>query len=198
MLNLLVAHHAEAVPFIERYELIQVADLKPVKYLKNESVRLLIVGQGKDKCRASLLHFINQIPYSERDRWLNFGIAGSSQVSLGSLIRGASLMGSESEALALTDWPTREGDQKLPDSLIRTVKQPERIYKQAGVYDMEAAELYALLREHNCQERFWVFKLVTDGPTQPLDKLTQREIIDLIRKKALAITNQSDILLHSI
>lgn len=198
MLNLLVAHHAEAMPFIERYRLTRVADSNPMKYLQNESVRLLIVGQGNDKCRASLLQFIKQVPHSDQDRWLNFGIAGSSQFSLGSLVRGASLMGAGSRALALVDWPTQEGDQKLPDSVIRTVKQSERFYKQAGVYDMEAAELHALLREHNCHERFWVLKLVSDGPTQPADQFKQRAIIDLITKKALVIASQSDILLQTI
>jgi hypothetical protein len=198
MLNLLVAHHAEAVPFIERYGLTRVADSNPVKYLKNGSVRLLITGQGKDRCRAALLGFIEQVPHSDQDRWLNFGVAGSSQFSLGSLVRGASLMGSEGAALALMDWPTQEGDQRLPDSVIRTAKQPERMYKQDGVFDMEAAELYALLGQHNCHERFWALKLVTDGPTQPVDKSTRRATIDLINIKASAITSQSDIFLQTV
>ena len=197
MLNLLVAHHAEASPFIKRYGLTRVADSDDLDYLENETVRLLIVGQGKDKCRISILRFIKEVPCLEQDRWMNFGIAGSSQFSVGELVRGASIEGSEYETHALVDWPTNGADQNMPGAVIRTVVKPERNYKESGVYDMECAELFALLRQHDYHKHFWVLKLVTDGPAQSVDKLRKREMTDLIRKKALVITNHSDMLLQS-
>lgn len=198
MLNLLVAHHAEAVPFIERYRLSKRSGDNHPDYFENASIRLLITGQGEDRSRVSTTRFCQSAPVSRGEGWLNFGLAGSSTFSVGTLTRGYAVTRSGDNNLALAKWPTMPSDQSLPEVLIRSTHDPEQRYLDSGVYDMEAFALYDVLSGHHHQSKFWICKLVSDGPDRPLTNLNKRDLGRLIQKKAQSITVQSDILLRSL
>ena len=198
MLNLLVAHHAEAVPFIERYRLRKRSGDGHPDYFENTSLRLLITGQGERRSRDSTTRFCESVPVSKGEGWLNFGVAGSSMFPVGTLTRGYAVTRPGDYHLALAKWPTTEPEQSLPEALIRSVQEPEQRYLDSAVYDMEAIALYDVLSRHHQQSRFWICKLVSDSPDRSLNNVSKRNLGDLIQKKALLITSHSDILLQSL
>ena len=198
MLNLLVAHYAEAAPFIERYRLRKQSIDGQMEYFENASLRLLITGQGEQRSRSSITRFCETAPVVRGDGWLNFGLAGSSNFDVGTLTLGYSVIASGHDPLPLAKWPSSESVSALPAVLIRSVEDPEKRYQENGVYDMEAWALYDVLSRRRYQSQFWVCKLISDGPDQPLTKSHKRDLAELIQKKASSITDQSDILLRSL
>ncbi|MGI9318552.1 MAG: hypothetical protein ACR2QW_14575 [bacterium] len=196
MLNLLIAHHAEAAPFIEHYSLSVTKKENRLKYFESGAVRLLLTGEGEENSRASVSDFCAQLHGLEYDYWLNFGVAGSSQFPIGQLVRGSSIQYHGGESNDLAPWPIESADREIPGAIIRTVEKPELDYPGEGVFDMEVATLYSVLSEYgyDYDQRFMTLKLVSDGPARSADKLSKKAMIDLIKKNVQSITWHSDIL----
>jgi len=190
----LCAHKIEAEPFIQRYGMVQTSNVEGMTLFEGVGVQLLLTGQGRDNVARSLSKFFLRHSPQDIDYWLNFGIAGSSEFEIGTMITVCQVHHiSTNMSLAVN---TAHCDT-LPLCRCYTVDAIEQRYLTGGVYDMEAAAIVDALQAHNVLQQLRLLKLVSDGPGYSVENLDLHTIRLMVTENADLITRVSDQLMPS-
>ncbi|WP_424946897.1 hypothetical protein [Candidatus Spongiihabitans sp.] len=161
-------------------------------------VQLGISGPGCTNAQALTDYFLqrhsseNQNP--ELTYWLNFGIAGSAAWEIGELVRAHTV----TDQATGKNWTLGNGiNLNLPGAHICTVASPQAACHGRHVYDMEAAGIISALSERDllarAQFRIFCVKIISDGPSKPVESLTKQDIQQMIhgrKKDILAIAQK--------
>ncbi|WP_423909350.1 hypothetical protein [Candidatus Spongiihabitans sp.] len=200
MLNIITALKAEAAPFIEGLSLKQ-QPLSKRLIFSGCGIQLAISGPGCTNARALTSYFLgrhnpeNQNPEHQRELtyWLNFGIAGSAAWEIGDLVL-AHTVTDQSPGKTGQIWTLENGiNLNLPGAHICTVESPQATYYGHNVYDMETAGMISVLSDRNLLGRAFIVKIISDGPSKPVESLTKQDLQQMIhgrKKDILAITEK--------
>ena len=187
-LNLIVAHGLEAEPLIELFQLKQTRRASPFKLLGNESgVNLVVSGMGKERAAGATSRLAAMQQCESADApvaaWLNVGIAGHQSLSVGSGVIANKITDSSSgaaffPALILSDYAS---------SALITVDRPEQDYPENAAYDMEAAGFWPTAAAAGAFEFAQAYKIVSDNPSQPTEKVDAALVRRLLLDQAGAL-----------
>ncbi len=189
MLNIVVAHKAEASGVIEGLSLDPLKAQKSI--YEGGDIRLCLSGQGYENSRRATVHLRDSFGHSgqsQNSRWLNFGIAGTRSRSVGSIVLGKSVQYQHSgQHWLLPDSNINE----MEKFKIHTVVKPESNYQDEILYDMEAAGICAALSPAIQVKNTIIIKVISDNALNPLEKLNNNQIKTLLN-------NTTDSIIHII
>lgn len=195
MLNIITALKIEAAVLIEGLSL-QPLRLSKHSIFAAHGVRLGISGPGCANARELTDYFLearHDAHQHESTYWLNFGIAGSAGWVLGELVL-AHTVSLQSSGKTGQRWTLKNSCQlNLPGAHICTVASPQETYQGHNVYDMEAAGIVSVLSEWDLLARAFFVKIISDGPSMPVESLTKQGLQQMIaerKKDILAITEK--------
>ena len=193
MINILVAHHAEGKPFRDHYAL-EMTDLGDLRLFCNDVVRLLITGEGATPVGESLSTLWQTLDQPRYDQWLNYGVAGSAELDVGTLVIVDKVHAAE-RTINASGEQTVETALRLdvPAASCTSVNEMTRQYSEHGVMDMEAATIADFLDVNGALERLTVLKLVSDCPGTPLP--ARGALHALINSSADEVCRVSDMIL---
>ena len=184
---ILTAHKIEAGPFIQILGLARQPNLGKMSCFANHRIRLVISGQGCENARNAVEFLVEYLDPGVDGDWLNFGIAGSADFPMGALVSAATVR-DEGHG---HKWDLKPvSGQHLEQSNLVTVSKPVSCYEPACMYDMEGACIADALSRAGSLHRLRVVKLISDGPSQPLDTLGLgdfRNLIDVNQDRIAAL-----------
>ena len=192
VLQFIVAHAAEAQPIIQglRLRRVPAADAPGQRCFRGTAASLSICGQGAAAAQRAA-RALMQPPRAQANAiWCNFGVAGSGEYAGGTLVQANTVVDATDDATADAVWPLTGPRlagplHGLPQTVVRTVAEPETRYAESGVYDMEAAGI-ARIPGFECR-RFVCLKLVVDGPDLAVHELGLPQLRARLRAAAPAL-----------
>ena len=170
-MNLVVALRAEAEPLIEHFQLesAKTHDLFPI--YRGGTFWLVISGIGRVLAGAAVAH-LHHVSGGKADvPWLNVGIAGHQQLSIGRLLLAGRI---EERATGRRWYPPYTLALPMQRSELITVDQPELDYPCCSAYDMEASGFYAVASRCSTRELVQCLKVVSDNPGKVADFRPER------------------------
>ena len=170
-MNLVVALRAEAEPLIEHFQLesAKTHDLFPI--YRGGTFWLVISGIGRVLAGAAVAH-LHHVSGGKADvPWLNVGIAGHQQLSIGRLLLAGRI---EERATGRRWYPPYTLASPVQRSELITVDRPELDYPCCSAYDMEASGFYAVASRCSTGELVQCLKVVSDNPGKVADFRPER------------------------
>jgi len=181
--NLVVALRAEAEPLIEHFQLesAKTHDLFPI--YRGGTFWLVISGIGRVLAGAAVAH-LHHVSGGKADvPWLNVGIAGHQQLSIGRLLLAGRI---EERATGRRWYPPYTLASPVQRSELITVDRPELDYPCCSAYDMEASGFYAVASRCSTGELVQCLKVVSDNPGKAPD-FRREQVLQLIADQLEAI-----------
>ena len=188
MLNILTAHALEAESLIASFSLQKVEVENGQWMYCGNDIRLLVTGQGCQQSGFSVNRMLSIFLPDIADIWLNFGLAGSRNFTVGELVCCRSIDQLENQRLLR---PIHLSDLQLPSepsflninrSDLHSVAEVETDYHFNGLYDMEGFGIASVLSEYGLLSRMVVLKLISDGPTEGCIQTKKGIAVSTIRK----------------
>jgi nucleoside phosphorylase len=177
--NIVVAHALEAKALVKMLELERHhASTDFVEYSNSNKLRLLVSGIGKEAIAAGVTYLSEQqaSDNGEIRAWLNIGIAGHRDASLGSAWLGNKITDHSSGTSA---YPPQLIEGVEVGSVV-TVDEPENSYPLNAAYEMEASAFYAEATKYSTAELVQVFKVISDNLENPVSEIDIRRVPGLI------------------
>jgi hypothetical protein len=181
--NIIVAHGLEAKALVKMLELERHhASSEFVEYSNSNKLRLLVSGIGKEAIAAAVTYLGEQqaSDSGEIRAWLNIGIAGHRDASLGNAWLGNKITDQSSGASA---YPPQLIEGIEVGSVV-TVDEPENSYPLDAAYEMEASAFYAEATKYSTAELVQVFKVISDNLENPISEIELRSVPGLIAAQA--------------
>ena len=181
--NIVVAHGLEAKALVKMLELERHhASSKFVEYSNSNKLHLLVSGIGKEAITAAVTYLGEQqaSDSGEIRAWLNIGIAGHRDASLGNAWLGNKITDQSSGASA---YPPQLIEGIEVGSVV-TVDEPENSYPLDAAYEMEASAFYAEATKYSTAELVQVFKVISDNLVNPISEIDIRSVPGLIAAQA--------------
>jgi len=186
-MNFVTAFLAEALPLIEYYQMEKVSGPNCPMY-RCEQHTLIISGMGKEKA-AGATSFLGQLKEDRSEVWLNLGIAGHGEYDLAEpFLAGKILDDKEREVF----FPPQISGDICKVSSLTTCTQPATKYEAGMGYDMEAHAFYQQASRFATRELVQVLKIVSDNPSNPLQKISSKVATQLIEETFEIVTNLVD------
>ncbi len=189
---------AEALPIIE------VFDLKPIQghplfpIWQNERIKLTVSGIGKVKAAAACGYLAGIYQDEEIYGWLNVGIAGHRSLPVGTPLLAHKIIDVE---LKTNYFPSFAFSLPCKTAACSTYPTPETGYREAGMYDMEAAGFYPIALKSAPLEMIHVFKVISDNSQAGVNSITKQKATALIAshtKDIKSIIGQFEALISEI
>ena len=174
-MNFVVAFLTEAQPVIDFYRLVK-TDAPSGSLFQNEQHCLLISGLGKDRA-ATATKLLGQSKAKKNEGLLNLGIAGHGSLAKGDAFIAGKIIDDKSEEVF---YPPQISHSSLPVSSLCTSSSPVTQYEPGMGYDMEAHSFYREASRFSFRELVQVVKIVSDTPSQPIEKIHPREATEMI------------------
>ena len=188
MLNLIAATRAEAEPVIQAMKLKHKSGSFPL--FCSDSTALVVSGIGK--CRAAAacawLAALSDNLESKPGCWINFGIAGHPQATLGSVFTAHKITDHHNNKV----WYPPQIHSPLPTSDLTTVDKPLEQYLPGQLHDMEASGFIAIARMFTSAELVQCVKVVSDNTDNPLDKINPETAQKAVSDTIPMITNLAE------
>ncbi len=189
VLNLVVAHRLEARPLIESLGLASAGRVGAAgfeTYSNEAGIRLIVSGMGK-AAAATATRALAELPNADhptdRHVWLNIGIAGHRSLPVGSSMLANKLVDAQTGQV---HFPTLLLPGPASGCLV-TVNEAETEYPLEAAYDMEAAGFFAAARSAGPLELVQVYKLISDNPQHPTERVDRALIARLFADKRTEI-----------
>lgn len=180
MIQFVIALHCEARPIIQHYRMKLCGRHGRAQFFQGERTRLAVTGVG------SLSSAIATTAMGERFQstdslWLNIGICGAADASIGDTFLGNKITSDYSpEAL----YPQLAGTSPWRGAAIRTLSAPSNCYETDQVFDMEAFGFYTAALSFSTSERIQCIKVVSDNSSAPAgEHFDKAEISDLVESQ---------------
>ena len=181
--NIIVAHGLEAKALVRMLELERHHfSSEFVEYSNSNKLHLLVSGIGKEAITAAVTYLGEQqtSDSGEIRAWLNIGIAGHRDASLGNAWLGNKITDQSSGASA---YPPQLIEGIEVGSVV-TVDEPENSYPLDAAYEMEASAFYAEATKYSTAELVQVFKVISDNLVSPISEIDIRSVPGLIAAQA--------------
>ena len=181
--NIIVAHGLEAKALVRMLELERHhVSSEFVEYSNSNKLHLLVSGIGKEAITAAVTYLGEQqaSDSGEIRAWLNIGIAGHRDASLGNAWLGNKITDQSSGASA---YPPQLIEGIEVGSVV-TVDEPENAYPLDAAYEMEASAFYAEATKYSTAELVQVFKVISDNLVNPISEIDIRSVPGLIAAQA--------------
>ena len=181
--NIIVAHGLEAKALVRMLELERHhVSSEFAEYSNSNKLHLLVSGIGKEAITAAVTYLGEQqaSDSGEIRAWLNIGIAGHRDASLGNAWLGNKITDQSSGASA---YPPQLIEGIEVGSVV-TVDEPENSYPLDAAYEMEASAFYAEATKYSTAELVQVFKVISDNLVSPISEIDIRSVPGLIAAQA--------------
>ena len=181
--NIIVAHGLEAKALVRMLELERHhVSSEFAEYSNSNKLHLLVSGIGKEAITAAVTYLGEQqaSDSGEIRAWLNIGIAGHRDASLGNAWLGNKITDQSSGASA---YPPQLIEGIEVGSVV-TVDEPENSYPLDAAYEMEASAFYAEATKYSTAELVQVFKVISDNLVNPISEIDIRSVPGLIAAQA--------------
>jgi hypothetical protein len=174
-MNFVVAFLAEAQPVIDFYRLVK-TDVSSGSIFQNDQHCLILSGLGKDRA-ATATKLLSESKARKNEGWLNLGIAGHGSLAKGDAFIAGKIIDDKSEEMF---YPPRICQSTIQVSSLCTCSSPETQYEPEMGYDMEAHSFYRQASRFSFRELVQVVKVVSDTPSQPIEKIRPQEATEMI------------------
>ena len=181
--NIIVAHGLETKALVRMLELERHhVSSEFVEYSNSNKLHLLVSGIGKEAITVAVTYLGEQqaSDSGEIRAWLNIGIAGHRDASLGNAWLGNKITDQSSGASA---YPPQLIEGIEVGSVV-TVDEPENSYPLDAAYEMEASAFYAEATKYSTAELVQVFKVISDNLVNPISEIDIRSVPGLIAAQA--------------
>lgn len=181
--NIVVAHGLEAKALVKMLKLErQQASSEFVEYSSSDGLRLVVSGIGKQAVATAVTYLAEQQALDDGQirAWLNIGIAGHRDASLGSAWLGNKITDQGSGSSA---YPPQLIEGVEVGSVV-TVDEPEESYSVDAAYEMEASAFYAEATKYSTAELVQVFKVISDNLESPIGEIDLKRVPGWIAEQA--------------
>lgn len=201
-----VALPCEARPIIDHFRLKRLGSSVFAKYQNADaSLALIVSGVGKLNATIALAQNLSSLCYPEHQSFLNIGIAGSSQFSVGDCVMAHKVVDTATQHVW---YPFLMKRGKTPTADLLCYDQPQSTY-QAPLMDMESAGFMHTISRLGCQDQAQLIKIVSDTVAQDQSSIVPAQVVrwvsnhlgvidhvvtDLLQRSALA--SQSQVVLY--
>lgn len=191
-LNIVTALECEARPVAERLGLQKVAEKTQRPVYLGGDIAMIVSGIGRRAAEVAVkyLHLSEEFQIVARNHdkapspsdaaWLNIGIGGHREFPVG---QGVLAHRVEDAGWSRAWYPRIVFDPPCPTATVRTVDGVENAYFDPVVYEMEAAGFTAQASKVTSAELVHVYKIISDGPDAPTERITQAFVEDLVRAR---------------
>jgi len=178
MLYIVCALHCEAKPLIDYYKLSADTD-SAFTVFSNQNIKLIIAGIGKVSTAAAMAYLYARDEERKCVGWLNVGIAGHKNLSIGSLLN----INKITDAVSALNWyPARLPNIDCKTLSCITVDMPVDAYENQSVYEMEASAFMATALRFSPNELIQVLKIISDNEDNHLENINKSMIKELVMK----------------
>ena len=180
MTHFVVALSCEARPILRHYGMELDPASRSFRLFRATSDDLIVSGVGKAAAAAATAWLAAAVTGSE-EPWINVGIAGHR-----SLTRGQGLVAHRivDQAGGRSWYPPRLFSGSYTSSEVISVDQVEDRFEREAAYDMEAAGFWPTANRFATAELVQCYKVVSDGPQSPAQKLTADVIEELVESRS--------------
>ena len=182
-----IALHAEARPVLEMFEMKIVSNelLFPV-YINSENGHCLVIsGIGSMRSAAAATFLKTLLKVDEYAAWINLGIAGYFKEPIGKIYQ---VLKVQNQNTGEAFFPGISFSELVSGASLSTVNNPEEIFPDKILYDMEAAGFCEIAPLFSCNELTYVFKVVSDTPGKSRSSLTKKIIKELIERNLISLS----------
>lgn len=191
-LNIVTALECEARPVAERLGLRKVEKKTRRPLYLGDGVALAVSGMGREAAELTVKYLQLseefQIVARNHDRTgapseaacLNVGVGGHREFPVG---QGVMAHRVEDAGWSRAWYPRFVFEPPCPTATVRTVDSVERSYFDPVVYEMEAAGFAAQASKVSSAELVHVYKIISDGPGAPPDRITKKFIEERVRER---------------
>lgn len=166
MLHFVVALQAEARPLVDRFGLQSAGDGAFPVY-RGENAWLIVSGQGKAAAAAATAYLHLTSGGAMGGVWLNVGLGGHSQRTLGEGVIAHKI----SDAASGAAWyPQIVIESPSPTAPVLTVERVEEEYSPPWIYESEAAGFFPIACRFSVAELVHCYKIVSDNPDATLSR----------------------------
>ncbi len=173
--NIVVAHPLEAKALIPMFGLQPTQNTSGyVQYNCANGLQLIVSGVGRSAVSAAVKFLAKQQANEDNQvrGWVNIGIAGHRNAALGS---GWLANRITDRAAGTRAYPPQLIDGIAACSVV-TVDEPELVYPEDAVYEMEASAFYGEASRHSTAELVQLFKVVSDNLQNPISDLDLKRV----------------------
>ena len=176
-----IALRAEAHPIIATFDMKIISNklLFPVYINSKNGHALVVSGIGSIRSAAAATYLKTLLEINEYAAWINVGIAGYFKEPVGKIFQALKVLNQDT---GQSFFPGLRFSKIVSGSSLSTVSQPEGIFHDETLYDMEAAGFCEIAPLFSCNELTYVFKVVSDTPSENKSLLTKTIITELVQK----------------
>ncbi len=190
MIHLFCALPCEAETLIQHFKLCEIKEFELFRLYQSQdkNISLAITGIGKLNAAAAVTYHHACLDTSSSDIWLNIGIAGHANISVGE----ACLVNKITDNQHKTSWyPQILFKTDCTSAALITHDTPSTEYQDA-LFDMEAAGFYQMALRLGTAELIHCLKIVSDNQEHPADKINADSVKKLIAKHMTTIEQVLD------
>jgi hypothetical protein len=166
MLRFVVSLQSEARPLVERLRL-KPSGEGPFPVYRGEDAWLIVSGHGKAASAAATAYLHLTTGGGLGRVWLNVGLGGHSQRTLGEGVVAHKI----SDAASGASWyPQLVVDSPSPTVPLLTVERVEEEYSPPSVYESEAAGFFPTACRFSIAELVHCYKVISDNPDATLSR----------------------------
>ena len=170
-LNFITALPSEARPIIDRFKLGQPQRTNGITWYENADVRLAVSGVGKSASAFAVGVLSGMDRGSAQSLWLNVGIAGHRDASLGTIGIAHRI---DDLATAQVHYPAIVFNAPCASFRVACFDRPTTSYHGDALCDMESAAFFAAAIRTSGVEFAHVLKIVSDNNAEHLDGFAAR------------------------
>lgn len=177
MLNIVTALAEEARPIIDSFGLRRIGMYHAFPVYSSDDMRLIVSGIGNVNAATAtgFLAAIDSDPV--QSAWLNVGIAGARETTLGSAVLANKITLADTGKLF---YPALLFDCDFQSAPLVSVNIPVHDYESNTMYDMEAAGFYQAAMRFSTVELIHSCKIISDNEGTPLAAFEKNTASDLI------------------
>ena len=180
-LRVVTAFPAEASLFIKHFRLRKKVQRYGFQIYVANNHALVLSGPGWSAAAAAVTHLHDECGGKTGCVWINMGVAGHADLSLGEVVLASRISASHSEQV----WTTRQNlAHCLPTCSLISVDSPVSEYAPETLYDMEAFGFYTAATEYTRKKLIQCIKVVSDNRRFPVNTFS--------KKKAKILLQQSE------
>ena len=179
MLNIICALKHEARPLVDHFELVPHGPGHPfVTYQDmDKTMSLTITGIGNDAAAAGTSYAVERFHTGHSDVWLNIGIAGHKDLTIGTPVLAGTISDSTSGQVWHPSVNFIAGLAVLP---LVTVDQVPEHYPDNVMIDMEAAGFFISANKVSSWERIHCLKIISDNLLSPPHNISKQTVVNLV------------------
>ena len=199
MIHFICALRCEASPIIDYYDLKYLSEAQLFGIYTNDSgnISLTVTGVGKLAATAGTIYSYTILNCDPEDVWLNVGIAGHRDHTIGDIYLSSCI---EDSASAEIWYPQVIIDSEIPTEKLLTLDRPSTNYDEV-MFDMEGSGFISTACRFSLMELIHSIKIISDNQDNPAGKLDEGKVNKLIEfntEKVVSLASHLEILSNEL